>query len=96
MATLPLYAYTPDPTKPVPVIFEDVTAKLMLMLSLVRHHLCKVKYIQTDHFVLILQILLGHVAALLTLKANNWFENPNHETMGNNDKQCCVIVFCNQ
>ena len=28
MATLPLYAYEPDPTKPVPVIFEDVTANV--------------------------------------------------------------------
>ena len=64
----------PDPTKPVRVILKDVTAN-------VDAQSCATSPVQSQvHtnrpiFVLILQFLVGHVAALLTLKANNyWFD----------------------
>ena len=63
----------PDPTKPVQVILKDVTAN-------VDAQSCATSPVQSQVrtnrpiFVLILQFLVGHVAALLTLKANNWFD----------------------
>ena len=63
----------PDPTKPVRVILKDVTAN-------VDAQSCATSPVQSQvHtnrpiFVLILQFLVGHVAALPTLKANNWFD----------------------
>ena len=91
MGTLPLHVYTPDPTMPVPVIFKDVTRMLILSLVWQSPSPSQSNAYKQSNFVLILQILLGHVAALLTLKANsfNTLTMKQREIMINND----VLLF---
>ena len=95
MGTLPLHVYTPDPTMPVPVIFKHVTGNVDTQSCVTITITVTVKCIQTEQFCINSANSVGSCSSSPNPKSQ-FVQYPNHETTGNNDKQWCVIVFCNQ